>query len=146
MNVVFLLNSVNFRGANYIESIYLPQVMYIHSYPRRKSVLSNPLLLKGWELVFELTKKSDVERELKASRLNYHWKVTAATITKQKETNTHCIYSITYCSAWELHSEMSVSNLHNAHCLLVIAAPQKMTKVRQNTLPCALCMSTVSQL
>ena len=76
------------------------QVMYIRSYPRRKSLLSNPLLLKGWELVFELTEKSDVERELKASRLNYHWKVTAATITKQEETNTQCIYSITYCSAF----------------------------------------------
>ena len=75
------------------------QVMYIRSYPRRKSLLSNPFLLKGWELVFELTDKSDVERELKASRLNYHWKVkTAATITKRKETNTQCI--VLHCSAF----------------------------------------------
>ena len=103
MHVVFLLNSLNFTGANYTESFYPTQVMYIRNYPRRKSLFSNPFLLKGWELVFELTKKSDVERELKASRLNYHWKVTAggqpATITKQKETNTQCIV-LHNCSAF----------------------------------------------
>ena len=52
-----------------------PQVEYIRNYPRQKSFLSDPLLMKGWPDVFYTCDKHVVEKELKESQMEYEWNV-----------------------------------------------------------------------
>ena len=50
-------------------------VMYIRNYPPKKSLLSEPLLMKGWQDVFGTTNKEIVEKELRNSNMSFEWNV-----------------------------------------------------------------------
>ena len=50
-------------------------VMYIRNYPPKKPYFSEPLLMKGWQAVFETNNKEVVEQELVKSGMNFEWRV-----------------------------------------------------------------------
>ena len=50
-------------------------VMYIRNYPPKKTYFSEPLLMKGWQAVFETKDKEVVEQELVKSGMNFEWGV-----------------------------------------------------------------------
>ena len=50
-------------------------VMYIRNYPAKKGYFSEPLLMKGWQAVFDTKDKEVVEQELVKSGMNFEWGV-----------------------------------------------------------------------
>ena len=50
-------------------------VMYIRNYPAKKAYFSEPLLMKGWQAVFDTKDKEIVEQELVKSGMNFEWGV-----------------------------------------------------------------------
>ena len=48
--------------------------MYIRNYFGKKKLLSDPIMLKGWQDVFETSDKSFIEDELRREGLDFKWK------------------------------------------------------------------------
>lgn len=59
----------------YLFPNFFTKVMYIRNYPPKKSFFSEPLLMKGWNDLFESTNKKEIEEEISKSRLECEWKV-----------------------------------------------------------------------
>lgn len=50
--------------------------MYFRNYPHcDPGIISEPLLMKGWESVFDTNEKEVVEKELKDSMMKFEWSV-----------------------------------------------------------------------
>ena len=50
------------------------QVTYIRNYNGKKTLLTDPTMLKGWKDVFDTSDKSVVEEECRKNCLDYKWK------------------------------------------------------------------------
>jgi alpha-ketoglutarate-dependent taurine dioxygenase len=48
-------------------------VMYYRNYHRKKTLLTDPTMLKGWEEVFDTDKKEDIEEECRKNHIDFSW-------------------------------------------------------------------------
>ena len=54
--------------------VCVTQVMHIRNYHRKKTLFTDPTMIKGWEDVFGTGDREEVEREMKAEGLDYSFK------------------------------------------------------------------------
>jgi len=49
------------------------QILHIRNYTYSKTLLSDPIMMKGWPDVFQTREKEEVEKELKEQGVDYSW-------------------------------------------------------------------------
>ena len=92
--------------------------MYIRNYHRKKTLFTDPTMLKGWEDVFATADKAEVEEDCQMSGIEYSWgnKDKLRLINKAAAVETH---PVTGDKIWFNHANVRtcihIIVLHTCH-------------------------------